>query len=83
MRIVLCDREQAVLRTLRNQGPMTVDAFVADNLYVNTWAPVFSRLKRAGLIDRTGERHFTRYGGTAHVLGITKHGVAALGKGAS
>lgn len=75
----LNDRELAVLRTLADTGETTVDDFVATSeLYVNSWAPTFTRLRQRGLVARTGERATTRHGAQAHVIRITEAGRAAL-----
>ena len=73
-------KEQIVLRTL-SRGPLTVDEFVTTNkLYVNSWAPTFTHLRKEGLIRRTGEKRATAHGSEAHVLEITTPGLMALAR---
>lgn len=63
-------------------NPMTVDQFVtASRLYVNSWAPVFTHLRKEGLVERTGEQRPTVNGSKAHVLRLTDTGRAMLRAG--
>lgn len=73
------DKRLGILRYLADEGPATVDEYLAETgLYVNSVAPVFTALKDEGLIRRTGEERVTRYGGTANVLAITSLGLGEL-----
>ena len=77
------DKERLVL-TVLTWGPMTVDEFVqARGWYVNTWAPIFTKLRQRGLVQRTGKRRQTTHGSMAHVIELTAAGYAALEKGAA
>lgn len=74
----MSDPERIVLQALR-LGDCTVDEFVTSRRgYVNSWAPVFTHLKEAGYIERTGTTRPTSHGGNAHVLRITEQGLAEL-----
>lgn len=80
--VELGEKELRVLAWL-NDGPSTVDSFVSSQgLYVNTWAPVFTYLKKHGLIKRSGVRLPTSHGSLAHELQLTPNGFYAL-KGAT
>lgn len=75
------DRALVCLRTLDRFGPMTVNEFCTwggRDLYVNTWAPIFTHLKDEGLVERTGERRRTSHGAMAWVLRITAGGRECL-----
>jgi hypothetical protein len=75
----LTRRELIVLETLAHKGPTTVDRFVGSNeLYVNSWAPTFTGLRKRGLVRRTGHTEFTRQGALAYVIEITDKGRDAL-----
>jgi hypothetical protein len=73
-----------VLRALADGGPSTADRFVTSRgLYVNAWAPHFTRLRKRGLVERTGERETTTHGALAHIVRITDEGLAVLEGGTS
>lgn len=64
-------KEATVLTALESEGPMTVDEFVTRRgLYVNSWAPTFTALRKAGRIRRTGERRPTSHGAEAFVVEV-------------
>lgn len=76
--IELDDKEELVLQVL-SFGALTADEFVsARGWYVNTWAPVFTKLRQRGLVQRTGNRRQTTHRSMAHVIEITAAGYAAL-----
>lgn len=74
----LDEKDLRILRYLA-QRPSTVDEFLSETgLYVNSWAPRFTGLRGAGLIERTGETRLTRYGSAAAVNRLTEAGHEAL-----
>lgn len=73
------NRAGLVLDALNDEGPQTADFFVSmRGWYINSWAPVFTHLRQAGLIERTGRKQYTTHGAEAHVLAITTAGRQAL-----
>lgn len=73
------NRAGLVLSVLNDEGPMTADEFVAERgWYVNSWAPVFTQLRQAGLVKRTGQKRATIHGSDAWVIAITTAGRQAL-----
>ena len=72
-------REYVILYALYLRN-LTPDEFVShEGVYVSSWAPLFTYLKRDGLIQRTGERRTTAHGRKAHVYRLTASGLHALG----
>lgn len=70
----MTDRERKVLTALK-KGPQTVDRFVTRRkLYVNSWAPVFTKLLQDGFLRRTGKTVKTSHGAEAHELTLTARG---------
>lgn len=67
------DKESAVLKALSRKN-MSVDQFVGNSKYVNSWAPAFTYLKQAGMIIESGKRVVTRHGGSANVFALTTNG---------
>lgn len=77
-------KEQIVLQALANEGPLTADEFVTRRgWYVNSWAPTFTQLRKAGLVARTGQKRKTVHGAEAFVIEITDLGRKALTAGTS
>ncbi|WP_405056996.1 hypothetical protein OG474_30200 [Kribbella sp. NBC_01505] len=73
------DKTTAVLKALADEGPQTVDEFVTRrDAYVNSWAPTFTELRKAGLVTRTGAQRTTSHGAVAHVIAITPAGQAQV-----
>jgi hypothetical protein len=74
------DKTTTVLRALANEGPQTVDEFVTRRgWYVNSWAPTFTKLRKAGLAMRTGDQRSTTHGARAHVIAATDTGRSMIG----
>lgn len=72
------DRANTVLRALLEKGPMTADEFVTrSGVYVNSWAPTFTKLRKHGLVARTGDKRATSHKASAHVVQITDEGRVA------
>jgi hypothetical protein len=72
------ERDLRVINEVWLLGAQTADEFCdRDNLYINTWAPVFTRLRATGYLERTGERRATVNGGTAWVVDLTLRGKLA------
>lgn len=64
-------REEVVLDWLR-MGPGTVDQFIVETgEYVNSFAPVFTGLLKAGKIKAVGQRR-TSHGGIANVWAVVE-----------
>lgn len=73
------DKAHVVLTALAEQGPMTVNQFVETRgWYVNSWAPTFTRLRKFGYVQRTGDKLPTSHGASAFVIAITDAGRAAM-----
>ena len=71
----ITEKALVVLGALDRSGPRTADEFVtARGWYVNSWAPTFTQLRKAGLVRRTGERRTTSHGAEAYVIEITEAG---------
>jgi len=75
----LSAKEVRVLRSIgRAEMGLTVDEFVVNNnLYVNSWAPVFTRLFQRGFTQLAGQRETVR-GTLANVHFRTQEGRDAL-----
>ncbi len=74
------DKAEVVLKALANEGPQTVDKFVTSRgWYVNSWAPTFTELRKAGLVKRTGAMGRTTHGAKAHIIEATPNGLALVG----
>lgn len=74
----LTHKERVVLAALLVE-PLTVDEFVTERgWYVNSWAPTFTRLRKRGLVKRTGSMRRTSHGALAYVIGLTDAGTSAL-----
>lgn len=72
-------KHQRVLLSLEANGPMTVQEFCdMEDVALNQWAPKFSELRSAGLIERTGERRVRPTGCPPHVVRITEAGADRL-----
>lgn len=72
-------KEVGVLRALRTEGPMIMDRYVTSrDLYVASYSGVFTNLRKAGLIARTGAEDITSHGKPAKVVRITQAGIEAL-----
>lgn len=66
------EKRRRILRWLGERGDGTVNEFVRQHgLYVNSWAPTFTYLKRDGLIEATGLFRETQYGSPANVWRVT------------
>lgn len=63
----LTQKRDVVLAYLNEHGPSTVDEFLGDERYVNSWAPTFTHLYQDGFIRPTGEMRPTRWGAPANV----------------
>lgn len=71
----LTDKERFILGALM-AGDMTVDEFVTPRgWYVNSWAPLFTKLRQRDLVRRTGEKRLTSHGAEAYVIQITRRGM--------
>jgi DNA-binding PadR family transcriptional regulator len=69
------DKAHTILAALDEQGPMTADEFITRRgLYVNSWAPTFTALRKHGLVARNGEKRATTHGSEAYVIEITDDG---------
>lgn len=68
-----------ILAAIESDGPMTVDEFIAKrSAEPNDWAPAFSKLRKAGLTQRTGDVRKTRRNRDAFVIGLTEAGHALV-----
>lgn len=77
--MTLDDKAIEILKAIDRAGDLTVDEFVSSRgLYVNSWAPTFTKLRQNGLITRTGEKRRTSHGAEAFVLTLTQAGREAL-----
>ncbi|TCC19933.1 hypothetical protein [Kribbella sindirgiensis] len=73
--MTLTEKAGVVLKALADEGPQTVDKFVTRRqAYVNSWAPTFTALRKAGLVQRTGKQEATSHGAKAHVIELTGKG---------
>ena len=77
--MILDEKHRYVLEWMVGRRAI-VDEFMRAHprYYINTWAPKFTELKKAGLIAPTGEKRCTQYGKPADVLQITLDGALAL-----
>lgn len=73
IRATFNEKEVVVLRYLAKRDT-TVDEYLTKrgDLYVNSWAPTFTRLLNEGILERTGEKRRTRNGGSACVHRIVR-----------
>lgn len=73
------DKAAVVLKALADEGPQTVDEFVTKrDAYVNSWAPTFTKLRKADLVERIGMQRATSHGAKAHIIAITPAGKALV-----
>jgi hypothetical protein len=79
---VKTDKAAVVLKALADEGPQTVDEFVTKRgAYVNSWAPTFTGLRKAGLVHRTGGMKRTSHGAKAHIIAASPSGLVLARRG--